>query len=109
MKRLLLLAVLLSAAQAARAQTAHSQYRSHPAVVRITALERGGASLGSGALVEVNQTHGLVVTNWHVVRDANGQQLAYAYHEEEPGRRSVAKLLSKDETQKIASKIAKKS
>jgi YD repeat-containing protein len=43
------------------------------------------------------------------VRDANGQQLAYAYHEEEPGRRSVAKLLSKNETRKIASKIAKKS
>ena len=32
-----------------------------------------------------------------VVRDANGQQLAYVYFEEEPGRRSAAKLLTKDE------------
>jgi hypothetical protein len=32
-----------------------------------------------------------------VVRDNNGQQLAYVYFESEPGRRSAAKLLSKDE------------
>jgi hypothetical protein len=37
-----------------------------------------------------------------VVRDHNGQQLAYVYFEDEPGRRSVAKLLSKDETRRIA-------
>ena len=44
----------------------------HPAVVRVTALERNGASLGSGVLVAVSGTRGLVVTNWHVVRDASG-------------------------------------
>jgi hypothetical protein len=32
-----------------------------------------------------------------VVRDSTGQQLAYVYFEEEPGRRSAAKLLTKDE------------
>jgi hypothetical protein len=32
-----------------------------------------------------------------VVRDHNGQALAYVYFEEEPGRRLAAKLLSKDE------------
>jgi hypothetical protein len=32
-----------------------------------------------------------------VVRDHSGQQLAYVYFEDEPGRRSAAKLLSKDE------------
>jgi hypothetical protein len=37
-----------------------------------------------------------------VVRDHNGQQLAYVYFEEEPGRRSAAKLLSKDEARRIA-------
>lgn len=42
----------------------------HPAVVRVIAAEMGGASLGSGTLVDVNGEHGLVVTNWHVVRDA---------------------------------------
>jgi hypothetical protein len=42
-----------------------------------------------------------------VVRDHNGQQLAYTYFEEEPGRRSAAKLLTKDEARRIAANIAK--
>jgi hypothetical protein len=37
-----------------------------------------------------------------VVRDSNGQQLAYVYFEDEPGRRTAAKLLSKDEARRIA-------
>ena len=43
-----------------------------------------------------------------VVRDNNGQQLAYVYYEHESGRRSAAKLLlTKDEARRIASNIAK--
>jgi hypothetical protein len=42
-----------------------------------------------------------------VVRDHNGQALAYIYFEEEPGRRSAAKLLTKDEARRIAVNIAK--
>ena len=42
-----------------------------------------------------------------VVKDGSGQQLAYVYYEEEPGRRSAAKLLTKDEARRIAVKIAK--
>jgi hypothetical protein len=42
-----------------------------------------------------------------VVRDHNGQQLAYVYFEEEPGRRSSAKLLSKDEARRIAVNMAR--
>jgi hypothetical protein len=42
-----------------------------------------------------------------VVRDYSGQQLAYVYFEDEPGRRSAAKLLSKDEARRIAANIAK--
>jgi hypothetical protein len=42
-----------------------------------------------------------------VVRDHNGQHLAYVYFEDEPGRRSAAKLLSKDEARRIAANIAK--
>jgi hypothetical protein len=45
--------------------------------------------------------------NYFVVRDSNGQKLAYIYYECEPGRRSAAKLLSKDEARRIASNIAK--
>jgi hypothetical protein len=41
------------------------------------------------------------------VHDADGQQLAYVYYESELGRRSAAKLLSKDEARRIASNIAK--
>jgi len=41
------------------------------------------------------------------VRDANKQQLAYVYYENEPGRRSAAKLLTKDEARRIAANIAK--
>ena len=42
-----------------------------------------------------------------VVRDHNGQALAYVYFEDEPGRTSAAKLLSKDEARLIAANIAK--
>jgi hypothetical protein len=36
------------------------------------------------------------------VIDHAGQQLAYVCFEDEPGRRSAAKLLSKDEARQIA-------
>jgi len=42
-----------------------------------------------------------------IVTDAAGQKLAYVYFEDEPGRRSAARLLSKDEARRIATNIAK--
>jgi hypothetical protein len=42
-----------------------------------------------------------------VVLDHSGQKLAYVYFEEEPGRRSAAKLLERDEARRIAINIAK--
>ena len=41
-------------------------------MVRIVVPERGGMSFGSGTLVHVDGRYGVVVTNWHVVRDAAG-------------------------------------
>jgi hypothetical protein len=42
-------------------------------VARIIVPENGAVSYGSGTLVDVRGAFGLVVTNWHVVRDAAGQ------------------------------------
>lgn len=46
----------------------------HPAVARIIVPEGDGAtSYGSGTLVDVRDGFGLVITNWHVVRDGTGE------------------------------------
>jgi hypothetical protein len=42
-----------------------------------------------------------------IVRDRTGRALAYVYYEEEPGRRTSANLLTKDEARRIASNIAR--
>jgi hypothetical protein len=36
------------------------------------------------------------------VHDHNGQKLAYVYFEDEPGRRSEAKMLTRDEERRVA-------
>ena len=44
----------------------------HPAVARIVVPEGPVTAYGTGTLVDVRDGFGLVVTNWHVVRDATG-------------------------------------
>jgi hypothetical protein len=45
--------------------------------------------------------------SYFVVRDHNGQALTYVYYENQPGRRSAAKMLTKDEARRIAANVAK--
>jgi hypothetical protein len=42
-----------------------------------------------------------------IVRDAIGQALGHSIFEDEPERRAAAKLLTRDETRRIAANIAK--
>ncbi len=44
----------------------------HPAVARIVVQEKTGVAYGTGSLVDVRGEYGLIVTNWHVVRDSGG-------------------------------------
>ena len=41
------------------------------------------------------------------MKDSSGQKLGYFYFEDELGRRSAAKLLSKDEARRIVANFAK--
>lgn len=43
----------------------------------------------------------------YIVPDHNGFPVAYVYFEQEPGRRSAANLMTKDEARRIAANIAK--
>jgi hypothetical protein len=45
--------------------------------------------------------------NCFVVKDRGGQELSYIYYEDDPTRRSIVRLLSRDEARSIAAAIAK--
>lgn len=45
----------------------------HPAIVRVLSVDDDGTSMGSGTLIDLSANYGLVITNWHVVRDTLGQ------------------------------------
>jgi S1-C subfamily serine protease len=47
----------------------------HPAVARVVVPDGTGTSLGSGVLVDINASQALLLTNWHVVRDARSAVL----------------------------------
>jgi hypothetical protein len=63
---------LFGTRQKAVYDSAPGDVQPHPAVARIIVAEDGATAFGSGTLVGVHDNRGLVVTNWHVVRDAVG-------------------------------------
>lgn len=64
----------------------------HPAVVRIYVVEKGSQSLGSGTLIDVRDPYALVVTNWHVIREAAGE-ISVVFPD---GFRSAARVVQHD-------------
>src|SRR5215472_12207714 len=80
--------------------TRSSTARSSPNVLR----SKGNAQTFSAGARRFAPPWSVEVTPYcFIVRDANGQQLAYIYFESEPGRQSAAKLLSKDEARRPTS------
>ena len=93
------LAVVLCATTTAAQPAPCAAGNPHPAVVRVIAAESDSAvSYGSGTLVGVNGQQGLVLTNWHVVRDARGQ-IVVAFPD---GFRSAATVLATDSNWDLA-------
>jgi hypothetical protein len=74
-----------------------SAYSRHPSILPL--YLNGIRSAFPAALVESSACF--------IVRDGDKQALAYVYFENEPGRRSSAKLLTRDEAFLIAVNIAK--
>jgi S1-C subfamily serine protease len=64
----------------------------HPAVARIYVIEKGSQSLGSGTLIDVRGPYALVVTNWHVIREAAGE-ISVVFPD---GFRSAARVVQHD-------------
>lgn len=73
----------------------------HPAVCRVAVEERDGQAFGSGTLIDARQQYGLVVTNWHVVRDAVGK-IEVRFPD---GHVSEARPLKLDETWDLAALV----
>ena len=48
-----------------------------------------------------------VQPNYYVVRDADGQQIAYVYYSNDPEPRAAAKLMTRDEARRIAANFAR--
>jgi serine protease Do len=75
--------------------------RPHPAVARIIVPEGDVTSFGSGTLVDVRDQFGLVITNWHVVRDNKGEvEVVFP-----DGFRSKARPLKVDEDWDLAALV----
>lgn len=99
-------AVNMTSGQAAWAPDLFADYlltgqTPHPSVARIIAPDQGGVSLGSGVLVDVNNNQGLVLTNWHVIRDSRSAVLVQ-FHD---GFQSAGTVIRYDEAWDLAALV----
>ena len=86
------------AAAASPPNRSAARQQPHPAVARIVVPEHDGTSYGSGTLVDVTDTQGLVITNWHVVENQSGP-ITVVFPD---GFRSQATVLKHDPTWDLA-------
>jgi len=76
--------------------------KANPAVVRVGCLEGNSWSIGSGTLVDTNDQHGLIVTNWHIFRDNPSGAILVRF----PDKRAFwAKRVGEDRTSDLAALI----
>ncbi|TWT77417.1 Serine protease [Posidoniimonas polymericola] len=73
----------------------------HPSVARIIVQEQGATAFGSGSLIDRREQYGMVITNWHVVRDAVGK-IEVVFPD---GFRSEARALKLDEDWDLAALV----
>jgi S1-C subfamily serine protease len=69
-----------------------------PGVARVSASRGPVSDIGSGVLVESGESHGIVLTNWHVVRDAR-EQITVHWPD---GTKTPGRLLAWDATWDLA-------
>lgn len=79
-------------AQSAKPNSISPTPTPHPAIVQVVVKEPTGESHGSGTLIDVRDDYGLVLTNWHVIRDAKNEILVLF----PDGFRSLARVVRTD-------------
>jgi len=98
LKAAALFAILISSIGLSAIRADAAPINPHPAVARVRAAEGEGASFGTGTLIGKSDKHGLVITNWHVIRDAKGPVTVHF----PDGFASKATILMTDETWDLA-------
>ncbi len=70
----------------------------HPAIVRVECQGNGSIARGSGTLIGVDEEHGYIISNWHVVNEATGP-ITVAFPD---GFQSAATVINTDEQWDLA-------